>query len=278
MEVSTMSNIQNDIIKELGVLHPINAEVECQKRVRFLKEYLKNTQAKGFVLGISGGQDSTLAGKLAQLAITQLKSEGYGVKFLAVRLPYGTQQDEKDAQDAINFIHPDETIAFNIISPVNSFVEQYTSAVGKQLPDFHKGNVKARMRMITQYAIGGDFNLLVLGTDHAAEAISGFFTKFGDGGADILPLSGLTKRQGKQLLQYLACPEHLYTKKPTADLLDNTPQQQDETELGTTYDEIDDYLEGKKVSSAVSEKIETRYRLTRHKRMLPVTPTDTWWN
>lgn len=124
--------------------------------------------------------------------------------------------------------------------------------------------------MIAQYAIAGDKGLLVVGTDHAAEAVTGFFTKYGDGGADILPLSGLTKRQGKALLRELGAPERFITKAPTADLLDATPAQADESELGLTYDTIDDYLEGKAVDASIARQIENRYTATAHKRNLPV--------
>ena len=124
--------------------------------------------------------------------------------FFAVRLPYGTQRDEDDAQKALEFIRADREVNFNIAQAVDAVKEEYdNNACGKPLSDYQKGNVKARMRMIAQYAIGGQENLLVIGTDHAAEAVSGFYTKYGDGGADILPLSGLTKRQGRQLLQEL---------------------------------------------------------------------------
>src|SRR5690606_34047939 len=112
-------------------------------------------------------------------------------------------------------------------------------ALAEPLRDFTKGNVKARARMIAQYAIAGQHGHLVVGTDHAAEAVTGFFTKFGDGGADVLPLSGLTKRQGKQLLEALGAPERLYLKLPTADLLDERPGQTDETDLGISYAQID---------------------------------------
>ena len=140
-----------------------------------------------------------------------------------------------------------------------------------------KGNVKARERMVAQYAIAGDANLLVVGTDHAAEAVTGFFTKYGDGGADILPLSGLSKRQGKALLQHLDAPARLYEKLPTADLLDDNPGQTDEANLGLSYTQLDDYLEGKEVDAKVAEMIESRYLATEHKRRTPVAPFDTWW-
>ncbi len=107
--------------------------------------------------------------------------------------------------------------------------------------------------------------------------MTGFFTKFGDGGVDLTPLTGLNKRQGKALLRHLDAPARLYEKAPTADLLDSKPGQTDETELGVTYDQIDDYLEGKNIDAAVAEKIEARYLATEHKRRTPVTPYEDWW-
>ncbi len=125
------------------------------KKGRFFKKlFEKKTGAKGFVLGISGGQDSTLAGRLAQLAVEELREEGVQAEFIAVRLPYGVQQDEDDAQLALKFIQPDKSFAFDIASTVGSFADQYQSVTGEALADFHKGNVKARVRMIAQYAIG----------------------------------------------------------------------------------------------------------------------------
>lgn len=268
---------QEQITKSLNVKPAVDAKEEIRTRIDFLKAYCKKARAKGFVLGISGGQDSTLAGRLAQLAVEELRSEGYDASFYAVRLPFGVQQDEDDAQEALAFIKPDQSFAFNIAGAVNALAETYVETTGSGLPDYHKGNVKARMRMIAQYAIAGERQCLVVGTDHAAEAITGFFTKFGDGGADILPLTGLTKGQGRELLMELQAAERLYLKTPTADLLDNKPQQADETELGMQYHVIDDYLVGKKVDSDEQEKIEKRYKNSQHKRELPVTPFDEWW-
>ena len=117
----------------------------------------------------------------------------------------------------------------------------------------------------------------MVGTDHAAEAVTGFFTKYGDGGADMLPLTGLTKRQGRALLEHLGGPERIYLKEPTADLLDDQPGQTDEANLGLSYTQIDDYLEGRDLAADVADAIEARYRATRHKRAVPVTPFDDWW-
>ena len=123
--------------------------------------------------------------------------------------------------------------------------------------------------MIAQYALAGEHNLLVIGTDHAAEAVTGFYTKYGDGGADILPLSGLTKRQGRELLHAIHAPEQLISKVPTADLLDNKPNQADETELGLSYQIIDDYLEGHDVAPDDARALEDRFLATHHKRRMP---------
>ncbi|MFK9090079.1 ammonia-dependent NAD(+) synthetase [Bacillus salipaludis] len=271
-------SLQAQIMKELNVSPTIQPKEEIRKRIDFLKNYLVKTKAKGYVLGISGGQDSSLAGRLAQLAVEELRSEGTDALFIAVRLPYGVQQDEEDAKLSLNFIRADRETSFNIKTPVDEVQREYDQSyeVGA-LSDYQKGNVKARMRMIAQYAIGGMEGMLVIGTDHAAEAVTGFYTKYGDGGADVLPLTGLTKRQGKALLKELGADERLYLKIPTADLLDQKPGQADETELGITYDELDDYLEGKPVSKEVAEKVEKRYILTEHKRRLPASMFDEWW-
>ncbi|MCG7334618.1 ammonia-dependent NAD(+) synthetase [Sporosarcina sp. ACRSM] len=270
-------NMQMEILKALHVKPEINVKKEIRNRIDFLKAYCLKVGAKGFVLGISGGQDSTLAGRLSQLAAEELRAEGNEAEFYAVRLPYGMQKDEEDAQAALDFIQPDQTVVFNIQDPIEAFVNVYSNATSEVMTDYHKGNVKARMRMVAQYAIAGEQQCLVIGADHAAEAVTGFFTKYGDGGADILPLAGLTKGQGRELLKALHATEQLYLKTPTADLLDNKPLQADETELGIAYDDLDQYLQGNQVKPDIKLIIENRFEVTKHKRELPVTPFDTWW-
>ncbi|THE09121.1 ammonia-dependent NAD(+) synthetase [Bacillus timonensis] len=270
-------SIQQQIMKELHVKPTIDPKEEIQRRINFLKEYVVKSKTNGFVLGISGGQDSTLAGKLCQMAAMELRKEGHEATFVAVRLPYRIQKDEEDAKAALAFIKPDRAITFDIATTVDAFVTEYKKSTSEEINDFNKGNVKARERMIAQYAVGGMQNLLVVGTDHAAEAVTGFFTKYGDGGADILPLTGLTKRQGRALLQELGAEERLYLKVPTADLLDVKPLQADESELGISYEILDDYLEGKAVSKEDAEKIEKRYQISKHKRHLPASMFDDWW-
>lgn len=273
-----MREKQQQIIDALGARPEIDPQVEITSRVDFLVDYAKQIPGvRGFVLGISGGQDSSLAGRLVQLAVERLRADGQEAEFIAVRLPYSTQHDEDDAQLALSFIQPDRTVTVNIASAVDSLVTEVGAATGETVSDFNKGNVKARMRMVAQYAIAGDRSLLVVGTDHAAEAITGFFTKFGDGAADVVPLAGLTKSQGARLLQALGAPDRLWEKVPTADLLDELPGQTDESSLGVQYTEIDAYLTGQSIAVASAENLERRYLASEHKRRQPVTPADTWF-
>jgi NAD+ synthase len=265
-----MNTQQLEIIQTLGVKSHIDPEQEIAQRTEFLKNYLGEAGLKGYVLGISGGQDSLLAGILAQRAVEAQRQDGHEASFHAVLLPYGEQADRDDALLACKFIKPNHVHEWNIKSGVDAIANDFRQAEGQAISDFSKGNVKARARMIAQYALASELGLLVIGTDHAAEAVTGFFTKFGDGGADVTPLSGLTKRQGKQLLHALSAPERFSTKKPTADLLDGRPGNPDETELGLTYEIIDDYLEGKAIDEAAAAQIEQRYRATQHKREQPV--------
>ena len=279
-----MSNLQQEIKTALGVNAEIDPAVEIERRVDFLVEYARSIPGvRGYVLGISGGQDSSLAGRLAQLAVERLRAEGGDATFVAVRLPHGVQHDEDDAQLALSFIQADESVAVDI-APATTALADSVRASGvldgtaeKQLTDFNRGNVKARMRMVAQYAIAGDRGLLVIGTDHAAEAVTGFYTKFGDGAADVTPLAGLTKGQGAAMLRSLGAPDRLWEKVPTADLLDGKPGQSDEDSLGVSYPELDAYLRGESVSAAAAQNIERRYRTSEHKRRLPAAPNDDWW-
>ena len=272
-----MRELQAHIIETLGAQASVDPTAEVERRVAFLADYLSASRAAGYVLGISGGQDSTLAGRLCQLAVERARSSGHDASFVAVRLPYGVQRDEEDARLALSFIRPDESLGFDVRPPVDALASEFESAGGAAMSDFGKGNVKARMRMVAQYALAGERRLLVVGTDHAAEAITGFYTKFGDGAADVLPLAGLNKRQGRALLEALGAPSRLVLKTPTADLLDDDPGQSDESSLGVSYASIDDYLEGRTVPDEDAEAIEALYLRSEHKRRPPVGPSDDWW-
>lgn len=272
------TSTQARIISALGTRPDRDPQEEVARRIEFLADYLSTTGAKGFVLGISGGQDSTLAGKLAQLAVEKHRESGADAEFWAVRLPYGVQADEADAQVALEFIRPDHSVTINIKDATDAAERDAAAALDQhELRDFNVGNIKARQRMIAQYAMAGEKGLLVVGTDHAAENVTGFFTKFGDGAADLLPLSGLNKRQGAAMLAELGAPESTWLKVPTADLEDDRPALPDEEALGVTYRDIDDYLEGAEVSGQASGRIEELWVKGTHKRHLPAGPDDQWW-
>ncbi|WP_158782897.1 ammonia-dependent NAD(+) synthetase [Pantoea sp. BAV 3049] len=271
--------LQQEIIDALGVKSTIDVKQEVRTSVEFLKSYLKTYPfIKTLVLGLSGGQDSTLTGKLSQTAISELREEtgDQSLQFIAVRLPYGVQADEQDCQDAIDFIKPDRVLTVNIKEAVQASEKALRDA-GISLSDYIRGNEKARERMKAQYSIAGMTAGVVVGTDHAAEAVTGFFTKYGDGGTDINPIFRLNKGQGKKLLKELGCPEHLYLKHPTADLEDDRPGLQDEVALGVTYEMIDRYLEGQTIDAAAAKIIEGWYLKTEHKRRPPITVFDNFW-
>ncbi len=264
------------ILAEMKVLPTIDVAHEVKRRVAFIQQQLKASGCTSLVLGISGGIDSCTLGRLAQLAVDGLNELALGqYQFIAVRLPYSTQADEQDAQDSISFIQPTQSVSVNVQPGTDAIHAQTTQALADaglmpQDPhhiDFVKGNVKARARMVTQYEIAGMLNGLVLGTDHSAENITGFYTKYGDGACDLAPLFGLNKRQVRQLATYMGAPEKVITKAPTADLESLTPQLADEQALGLSYDEIDDFLEGRDVSPAVSDKLVAIYQKTQHKRI-----------
>ncbi|MCH1927020.1 ammonia-dependent NAD(+) synthetase [Shewanella sp. C32] len=268
--------MKGQILREMKVLQAIEPAFEVERRVAFLKSKLLEAKSKALVLGISGGIDSSLAGRLCQLAVESLNQETGTAEyqFIAVRLPYLEQRDEDEAQLSLQFIQPSKTVTVNIHSGVEGVHDQVLSgmsAAGVTLPnaskiDFVKGNVKARMRMIAQYDIAGLVGGLVVGTDHSAENITGFYTKWGDGACDMTPLFGLNKRQVRQVAAYLGAPDVLVNKAPTADLESDNPGLEDEVALGISYDQIDDFLEGKEVPAAVEDKLIGIYKATQHKR------------
>lgn len=268
--------MEQQIRDEMRVLPEINPNVEIERRVNFIKKIMISSRSKTLVLGISGGVDSSTCGRLAQLAIDELNRENQSddFKFIAVRLPYAVQKDEDEAQLALSFIQPSYTVTVNIQSCVDGIHQEVTNAVQHigLMPadaakvDFVKGNVKARARMVAQYEVAGLTGGLVLGTDHSAENITGFYTKYGDGACDLAPLFGLSKRQVRQLADSLGAPAQLVHKVPTADLEELAPQKADEDALQLTYDQIDDFLEGKSVSKEVSDRLIAIYLSTQHKR------------
>ncbi|TCW77312.1 NAD(+) synthase [Burkholderia sp. SRS-46] len=278
MTAADYASRQRAIIAELNVAPHFDADAEITRRVDFLAQYLRSTGLQTYVLGISGGVDSSTAGRLAQLAVERLRADGYDARFIAMRLPYGTQRDEADAQRSLAFIRADEELTVDVKPAADaklaSLVAGGLAFADHAQQDFVHGNIKARERMIAQYAVAGARRGIVIGTDHAAESLMGFFTKFGDGGADILPLAGLNKRRVRAVASTLGGEASIVMKVPTADLEELRPLRPDEHAYGVTYDEIDDFLEGKAVSEHVYETVLRFYDGSRHKRALPYTLFD----
>ena len=268
--------MKQEILKEMCVLPSIDVEQEIQRRIEFIQKVLKSAYCKTLVLGISGGVDSSTTGRLCQLAVNQLNEQENTseYQFVAVRLPYAVQKDEDEAQLAVSFIQPSHCVTVNVqdgadgihASTVSALENSKVKLADNASYDFVKGNVKARMRMIAQYEIAGLTSGLVVGTDHSAENITGFYTKHGDGACDLAPLFGLNKRQVRSLAKHLGAPAILVEKAPTADLEEDQPQLEDEIALGMTYNQIDDFLEGKAVPQDIEDKLIAIYLRTQHKR------------
>ena len=271
---------QQEIAAALAVVPPFADEAalvqEAARRVDFIAEGLRASGLKALVLGISGGVDSLVAGRLAQLAVQALRVRtGDGAyRFIAVRLPYRTQHDEAHARAALAFVRADEEHVVAIEDAVEGLAARLPRL--QELPDarrdYVRGNVKARMRMVAQFAIANARGALVLGTDHAAEAVMGFFTKFGDGACDLAPLGGLVKGQVRALAEHLGAPAQLVHKTPTADLEELAPGRPDEAAYGVSYAEIDAFLHGQPVREEAAARIVRAFDASAHKRRLPLAP------
>jgi NAD+ synthase len=222
------------------------------------------------LIAISGGVDSAVTAGLCKRATDELRAES-GKTFitLGVFQPCGEQEDIADSYAVAQALGLKDLVETNIGDLIDEAAIEVEYAMKKldlirHMSRSGKGNMKARMRMVIQYALAFERNLLVVGTDHASEAITGFFTKYGDGAVDITPLSTLHKRQVRQLGAALGVPQQVIDKAPTAGLW---PGQTDEAELGITYDDNCNYLEGKAIDPAVQEKLERQYLRTEHKRL-----------
>ena len=229
------------------------------KYFKYLVEWLKNEVEKanceGVVVGLSGGVDSSVVAAIAKKA--------YPNNSLGIYLPIENMgQDLEDAKEVARFLKMD-TIEVNLTNTYKSIEK-----VVKVKTKLARANMKPRLRMTALYAIAQENNYLVLGTDNAAEWILGYFTKYGDGGVDLLPIIHLTKGEVKDMARELNLPKVVWTKKPTAALWDG---QTDEDELGFSYDQVDKYLKGETIESTIKTKIKKQINITKHKRKpLPI--------
>jgi NAD+ synthase len=235
----------------------------------WLRERARAAGADGFVFGLSGGIDSAVVARLCQMA-----TPGH---VLGVMLPcYSQAQDEQDAllvanEFKIPAVKVDLSQTFDALSSAldNALTEQhpkYTVNVVDIKQRLPRANIKPRLRMTSLYYAGNALNYLVAGTGNRSEITLGYYTKYGDGGVDVLPIGDLLKSEVRALAREIGVPEPVITKPPTAGLW---PGQTDEAEMGFSYETLEDYLNGKEVPAAVATRIEQLRKASDHKRALP---------
>jgi len=237
--------------------------VRINQTVTWLRERVAEAKTKGLVVGISGGVDSAV--------VAGLCSRAFPEHCIGVIMP--SQSDPDDKEDALWIaegfeIRPIEVNLGGAHTQIMGQVKKDLESQGYKLEEekLSQGNLKARLRMSTLYSVANALNYMVVGTDNAPESYTGYFTKYGDGGVDLLPISSLTKAEVRAWARMLGLPMRIATRVPTAGLWEG---QTDEAELGLTYDQIDRYLIGEKVSSEVQERVEALHRQSDHKRHLP---------
>lgn len=236
-----------------------NYAEEVSKRVEWIKGLVEKSGTKGIVLGISGGIDSAVTAVLCQKAV--------GDNFLGLILPI--ESNPVHQRDALILAKKFgmRTVEIEMTQDYQGLVNTYSKALGEELSTLARGNMKARLRMVADYAVANQFGYLVAGTDNLSETVAGYFTKYGDGAVDFLPISDLTKREVYEMASYLGIPEEIMTKPPSADLWQG---QTDEQELGVTYDDIEAYIKGQLSPESPSFQIIDRlHKASEHKRQLP---------
>ncbi len=235
--------------------------------VKWIRDQVEVSKTKGVLVGLSGGIDSSVVGFLIKKAFPQ--------NSIGVIMP--CKSNEKDKQDAMEVAKACglEYIVVDLTDEQDAILNKVTSGLenknidisdAKRLTD---ANLRARMRMSTLYTVANSLNYLVAGTDNAAELYTGYFTKYGDGGVDILPIANLPKREVYEWAKHLGVPQTVIDRAPSAGLWEG---QTDEAEMGTTYNMIDDYLEGKEIPQKDKEIIERMHEKTEHKRTMPPMP------
>lgn len=237
-------------------------ELRINLAVEWLRERVGAAHAQGLVVGVSGGVDSAVVAGLCKRAFPDHS--------VGVIMP--SNSNPLDREDALLIA---KTLSLKVVEvdltePHQEILKSVKDALqtqGYSLEErLSQGNLKARLRMSTLYTVANALNYLVVGTDNAPESYTGYFTKYGDGGVDVLPISSLTKTEVRAWAAQLGLPDTIVNRVPTAGLW---PGQTDEQEMGITYNLIDRYLLGEEIPADVVEKIEKLHRQSEHKRQLP---------
>lgn len=227
----------------------------------FLKEYLENSHCKSYVLGLSGGVDSSLVAAIAKKAVGKDKLYCYAIDIDSNKV------DVEDAKKVAKELDVNLEI-INLSKTYHSYLEELN---GKDFIRLTKSNLKVRMRMVALFAFAQEHSGLVLGTDNLDERYVGYFTKYGDGAADVLPIVYLTKNEVREAAELYGVSKALAHRVPTAGLFEG---QTDEGEMGVTYKDLDNYLLGGKVEKTVEERIEHLHKISEHKRAPIPTPKE----
>jgi NAD+ synthase len=243
-------------------------EQKVDKLVKWLQEKVKESGLKGAIVGISGGIDSGV--------VTHLIKRAFPEDSIGLIMP--CKSSPNDQKDALKVVQS-SGIDHMIIDLTNTHQTLFTEIEGnlkskdqwnEQKAKLGDANTRARLRMTTLYAVANNFGYLVVGTDNAAEWHTGYFTKYGDGGVDLVPLVHFTKGEVRELAKALGVPDDVITKAPSAGLWEG---QTDENEMGTTYDMIDKYLKGEEIPDKDKQIIERLHRQSQHKRELAAAPS-----
>lgn len=239
----------------------MNMQQLADRLVLWIRERVSAAGLKGVVFGISGGLDSSVVAVLCR--------RGFDKNILGLIIPCCSNQQDKQHAITVSdkFSIPTRTIVLDdIYYSLLKILPLDEASAAIQLA---KGNLKARLRMLTLYFHANQLNYLVVGSGNRSELAVGYFTKHGDGSVDILPLGNLVKRQVKELAEFLGVPHEIIDKPPSAGLWAG---QTDEAELGLSYDELDDYLTGGSVNEKIKRKIEKLKASSDHKRKPPLVP------
>ena len=227
----------------------------------FLKKYLEKSHCKAYVLGLSGGVDSSLVAAIARKALGKDKLFCYALDIDS------NPADVEDAKKVAKELDLNLEIV-NLSKTYHSYLEDLK---GKDFIRLTKSNLKVRMRMVALFAFAQEKSGLVLGTDNMDERYVGYFTKYGDGAADVLPIVYLTKQEVREAAELYGLSSLLANRTPSAGLFEG---QTDETEMGVKYADLDNYLLGGKVEKSVEERIEYLHKISEHKRISIPTPKE----